>query len=168
MAKYEITTKQEVLRRLGIADWRFLTQDHYMDLVAMLDKMDPTTKAFVQKQMAKMAAESVRTQQDATLKAIEQNGEVGKKALDVSKAAIKALDDIALSGMPEDQQDKWADRIMQVQSDAMRQADEARKSNNKGIAALTATTLFALSVATLCITGKVDLSKAAKMIRKIK
>ena len=83
MAQYEITSKKQALERLGISDWRYLTQDHYMDLVALLDKMDPATKAYVQKQWVKVAADSVKTQQTATLTIIEENGEIGKKALDV-------------------------------------------------------------------------------------
>ena len=52
-----------------------------MALVNMMGEMDPATKSFVQKQVAKTAAETVEKQQEATKTVIEQNGEVGKKPL---------------------------------------------------------------------------------------
>lgn len=168
MAKYEITDDKRVLKILDLDDWRFLTKDHFMALFSMLDKMDPETKAFVQKQMVKAAADSLKKQQDATTKVIEQNGEIGKKMLDVSKETIKALDNIALSGLPVDQQEKMADLVMKVHEDALKEADESRKSNNKALYVLAVTTAIAASVAVTCLNGKVDISKLGKMIKKIR
>ena len=168
MAEYEIKEKKQVLARLGIQDWRYLTQDHYMELVGMMDKMDPATRSFVQNQLIKTAADSVKKQQTAALSAIEQNSEIGKKALDVSKATIKALEDIALSEMSEEEKDKWADRVLKANEDAMKQADETKNSNNKAVTALTAVSAIALLVAGACLGAKVDLSKVPKLISKMR
>lgn len=168
MAEYEITNKKQALKRLGLKNWSYLTQDHFMELYVLLEKMDPETRAFVQKQMAKVACDALRKEQDATILAIEQNSEVEKKALEVSKETIKALDHIALSGLPEEQQDKMADLVIKVHEDALKQADESRKSNNKALAILSATTVVAAAVAVACVGGKVDLSKIGRLVKNLR
>lgn len=60
-----------------------------------------------------------------------------------------------------------ADLVMKVHDDALKQADESRKSNSKALALLSATTVVAAAVAVACVGGKVDLSKIGKFVKKI-
>ena len=72
-----------------------------------------------------------------------------------------------MSDLSEEEKDKWAERILKVESDGMEQSDETRTSNNKAAIALTAVSLAALLTTAAVFGAKVDFSKITKLLKRL-
>lgn len=161
-------TEKKVLKKLGIPDFRHLTKDKAVELVSMLDRVDPSVAKAVLEQYPQFAAiikDSLVGWKENVGKALEENGKVSKEVI----AAISAeIDSLASMLKREDVGEEERAQIAEKMVELAKMLNDIDKRNKDfilkvlGLGATVALGLAAIAASVLGVNVRAPLEKAAK------
>lgn len=108
----------KALKMLDIPDFRHLTKEKAVQLVSMLDRVDPEVAKAVLEQYPKFAEVVLSTARDwkeNVGKALEENGKVTKETIAAVSAAMASLSDlVGREDTTPEERSKMADRMIDL------------------------------------------------------
>lgn len=158
--------EQKVLDKLGIDDFRHLTKQKAIQLVSMLDRVDPAVAIEALKQfpeLAKLMSGSLKEYSEAAKKALDSNDKSQQKAID---SIDKLTDTLAKELEKENLSDEERERIIEHMMTLVKMASEKDSENKEflfNMAKLGALTLLAAgAIAVNALGGNVNVADIAQ------
>lgn len=110
--------ERKALKMLGIPDFRHMTKEKAVQLVSMLDRVDPAVaKAVLEQypQFASILLEVAKNWKENVGKALEEGGKVSQETIAAINAAISSLSSLlAREDVSEDERERAADRMVEL------------------------------------------------------
>ena len=110
--------ERKALKMLDIPDFRHMTKEKAVQLVSMLDRVDPAVaKAVLEQypQFASVLLESARDWRENVGKALEENGKITHETAAAINAAISSLSGLLeREGVGEEERDRAAERMVEL------------------------------------------------------
>ena len=171
MAKYELTSTEQICQRYGIENLNQMKHAYIVDLFENAFKMSPELRELICKEVpgfAKLVSDTVREAQKTVQVSITKRSEVTKASLEVADEAIKTIGKIAdCSHLSTEERDKLTDKVMKIQQDAKEQSEKTNKDSQAASNALTYLSYAAVLGFGLFLGYKVDPKLVTKLISKL-
>lgn len=124
-------TEAEVLKKLGIPDFRHLTKDKVMEFATILPNMnDEAVKAVVAQfpEFSKVVIEAFKSEANLAEAAIKEVADVDKKQLEIYQQIINILEECLKDGeiTPEESRD-FIEKLMEISERVERHGQEHRQ-----------------------------------------
>lgn len=150
----------KALKMLNIPDFRHLTKEKAVQLVSMLDRVDPEVAKAVLEQYPKFAEVVLSTARDwkeNVGKALEENGKVTKETIAAVSAAMASLSDlVGREDATPEERSEMADRMIEL-AKLLNEIDKRNKDfilKVLGIGSVTFLGLAAVAAAVLGVNVK--------------
>lgn len=110
--------ERKALKMLDIPDFRHMTKEKAVQLVSMLDRVDPSVaKAVLEQypQFANILLDSAKNWKENVGKALEEGGKVSQETIASINAAINSLSSLlAREDVSEEERERTADRMVEL------------------------------------------------------
>lgn len=128
-------SEKQVLKKLGIPDFRHMTKDKAITLVSVLDHVDPRVaiKALEQfPDFAGMLIDEAQQYRDIILRAYDSSDESGRAAMDAINSVVEVLSgQLKREDLSEDERMKLAEQLVDLAKMASKKDSEKRKHDLK-------------------------------------
>lgn len=126
-------TEQQVLKKLGISDFRHITKDKVMDFASMLQSMEPEVakKALEQfPEFAKMTLEVMSEYKGVLEKSLDENSASSKQCFDIYNTVLDTLKTcVDKENLPFEEKKYYLDKMMEIAKMAESKDTENKKLN---------------------------------------
>ena len=171
MAKYELTSKEQICQRYGIKNLNQMKDAYIVDLFENGPKMSPELRSLITKEVpgfAKMVADTIEGAQKTVQVSINKRSEVTKESLKTAQEAIKTIGRIAeCDHLSEAERDKLTDKVMEIQQEAKEEAEKTNEDTKSESNYLTYLAYAAALGFGFFVGFKVDPKLVTKLIGKL-